>query len=171
MAIVSQLSNFVTADVNSPVFFLFLCFVLLQTPLKLVSAIKGSRQKLGSQPRKLTVTWAPDVYDPVPTAVSHVPNKGQCHKSGKKKNGKNKQKNNGKSSRGSKGKDKKQARKHGGNSQISYHPLDDSNITASSGEVQSSVVDFDIGRPDPFCGSSFLRKSITKLHFPVAEAS
>ncbi|OIT31304.1 PREDICTED: uncharacterized protein LOC109208865 [Nicotiana attenuata] len=145
--------------------------VSLPTPLKLVSAIKGGREKQGSLPRKLTVTWAPDVYDPVPTAVSHVPNKGQCHKSGKKKNGKNKQKNNGKSSRGSKGKDKKQARKHGGSSQISYHPLDDSNITDSSGEVQSSVVDFDIGRPDPFCASSFLRKSITKLHFPVAEAS
>ncbi|MCD7446556.1 hypothetical protein HAX54_009241 [Datura stramonium] len=146
--------------------------ISLPTPLKLVSAIKGSREKQGSLPRKLTVTWAPDVYDPIPTSVSHVPNKGQGHKSGKKKNGKNKQKNNGKSSRGSKGRDKKQARKHGGSSQISYHhPLDDSNITASSSEVQSSIVDYDIGSPDPFCGSSFLKNSITKLHFPVAEAS
>ncbi|XP_059296610.1 uncharacterized protein LOC132049716 [Lycium ferocissimum] len=145
--------------------------ISLPTPLKLVSAIKGGREKQGSLPRKLTVTWAPDVYDPIPTSVSHVPNMGQSHKSGKKKNGKNKQKNNGKSSRGTKGRDKKQARKHGGSSQRSYHPLDDSNMTASSSEVQSSIVDFDIGSPDPFCGSSFLKKSITKLHFPVAEAS
>ncbi|KAJ8570840.1 hypothetical protein K7X08_037812 [Anisodus acutangulus] len=145
--------------------------ISLPTPSKLVSAIKGGREKQGSLPRKLTVTWAPDVYDPIPTSVSHVPNNGQSHKSGKKKNGKNKQKTNGKSSRGSKGRDKKQARKHGGSSQISYHPLDDSNITASSSEVQSSIVDFDIGSPDPFCGSSFLKKSMTKLHFPVAEAS
>ncbi|CAN4114572.1 unnamed protein product [Withania somnifera] len=144
--------------------------IFLPTP-SLVSAIKGSREKQGSVPRKLTVTWAPDVYDPIPTSVSHVPNKGQSHKSGKKKNGKNKQKNNGKSSRGSKGRDKKQARKHGGSSQISCHSLDDSNITASSSEVQSSIVDFDIDSPDPFCGSSFLKNSITKLHFPVAEAS
>lgn len=143
----------------------------LPTPLKLVSALKGSREKQGSLPRKLTVTWAPDVYDPIPTSVSHVPNKGQSHKSGKKKNGKNKQKNNGKSSRGGKGRDKKQARKHGGSSQISNQPLDDSNIVASSSEVQSSVVDFDIDNPDPFCGRSFLKNSITKLHFPVAEAS
>lgn len=145
--------------------------ISLPAPLKLVSAIKGSREKQGSLPRKLTVTWAPDVYDPIPTSVSHVPNKGQSHKSGKKKNGKNKQKNNGKSSRGSKGRDKKQARKHGGSSQISCHPLDDSNITASSSEVQSSIVDYDVGSPDPFCGSSFLKNTITKLHFPVAEAS
>ncbi|KAM3340259.1 putative protein isoform X1 [Capsicum galapagoense] len=144
--------------------------ISLPTPLKLVSAIKGSREKQGSLPRKLTVTWAPDVYDPIPTSVSHFPSKGQSHKSGKKKNGKNKQKNNGKSSRGSKGRDKKQARKHGGSSQISYHPLDDSN-SASSSEVQSSVVEFDVGSQDPFCGSSFLKNSITKLHFPVAEAS
>uniref|UniRef100_M1BNS2 BRI1-KD interacting protein 130 n=1 Tax=Solanum tuberosum TaxID=4113 RepID=M1BNS2_SOLTU len=174
MAIVSRLSNQVTADVNSPVFFSFLlCFIYSQTPLKLVSAIKGGREKQGSLPRKLTVTWAPDVYDPIPTSVSHLPNpnKGQSHKSGKKKNGKNKQKNNGKSSRGSKGRDKKQARKHGESSQISNHPLDDSNITPSSSEVQSSVVDFDIDSPDPFCGRSFLQNSITKLHFPVAKAS
>jgi len=110
MAIVSRLSNQVTADVNSPVFFSFLlCFIYSQTPLKLVSAIKGRREKQGSLPRKLTVTWAPDVYDPIPTSVSHLPNpnKGQSHKSGNNKNGNNKQKNNGKSSRGSNGRYKK----------------------------------------------------------------
>ncbi|KAL2481514.1 Uncharacterized protein Adt_34480 [Abeliophyllum distichum] len=81
----------------------------LPTPLKLVSAIKGSREKLGTPPLKLSVTWAPDVYDPAPTAVSHVlSNKSQSHQSDSKKSGKNKQKGGGKSSRGGRGKGKKQ---------------------------------------------------------------
>ncbi|XP_055812386.1 uncharacterized protein LOC129882212 [Solanum dulcamara] len=155
------------------------------TTLKLVSAIKGSREKQGKPPKKLSVTWAPDVYDPIPTAVSHVPNKVQRHRSDHRKNGKNKQKSNGKSSRGSKGKDKKQGRKHGGSTKRSYHPLEDNhimtcssfhsledNITAHSSGLQTGAMDYDIGStPDPFCGSSFLKKSVTKLHFPVAKAS
>lgn len=172
--------------VDCLVFSLFLfCFILSQTALKLVSAIKGSREKQGKPPRKLSVTWAPDVYDPIPTAVSHVPNRGQRHRSDNKKHGKNKQKSNGKSSRGSKSKDKKQGRKHGGSAKRSYHHLEDNhittcssfhslgdNITAHSSGLQASTVDYDIGStPDPFCGSSFLKKSVTKLHFPVAEAS
>ncbi|MCD7458325.1 hypothetical protein HAX54_037921 [Datura stramonium] len=158
----------------------------LPTALKLVSAIKGSREKQGKPPKKLSVTWAPDVYDPIPTAVSHVPNKVQRHRSDHRKNGKNKQKSNGKSSRGSKGKDKKQGRKHGASTKRScYHPLEDNhtmtcssfhsledNVTAHSSGLQAGAVDYDIGStPDPFCGSSFLKKSVTKLHFPVAEAS
>lgn len=161
--------------------------ISLPTALKLVSAIKGSREKQGKPPQKLSVTWAPDVYDPIPTAVSHVPNKVQHHRSDHRKNGKNKQKSNGKSSRGSKGKDKKQGRKHGGSSKRSYHPLEDhhamtcssfhsleDNISAHSSGLQAVTVEYDIGMgstPDPFCGSSFLKKSLTKLHFPVAKAS
>ncbi|CAN4116136.1 unnamed protein product [Withania somnifera] len=160
-------------------------FISLPTALKLVSALKGSREKQGKPPQKLSVTWAPDVYDPTPTAVSHVPGKVQRHRSDHRKNGKNKQKSNGKSSRGSKSKDKKPSRKHGGSTKRSYHPLEDhhvmtcsnfhsleDNITAHSSELQNAAVDYDIGStPDPFCGSSFLKKSVTKLHFPVAEAS
>ncbi|KAL3327468.1 hypothetical protein AABB24_035249 [Solanum stoloniferum] len=155
------------------------------TALKLVSAIKGSREKQGKPPKKLSVTWAPDVYDPIPTAVSHVPNKVQRHRSDHRKNGKNKQKSNGKSSRGSKGKEKKQGRKHGGSMRRSYYPLEDNdimtcssfhsledNITAHSSGLQAGAMDYDIGSPpDSFCGSSFLKKSVTKLHFPVAKAS
>ncbi|WMV44386.1 hypothetical protein MTR67_037771 [Solanum verrucosum] len=155
------------------------------TALTLVSAIKGSREKQGKAPKKLSVKWAPDVYDPIPTAVSHVPNKVQRHRSDHRKNGKNKQKSNGKSSRGSKGKDKKQGRKHGGSTRRSYYPLEDNdimtcssfhsledNITAHSSGLQAGAMDYDIGSPpDSFCGSSFLKKSVTKLHFPVAKAS
>ncbi|PHT37928.1 hypothetical protein CQW23_21501 [Capsicum baccatum] len=159
--------------------------ITLPTTLKLVSAIKGSREKQGKPPKKLSVTWAPDVYDPIPTAVSHVPSKVHRHRSDHRKNGKNKQKSNSKSSRGSKGKEKKQSRKHGGSTKRSYHPLEDhhlmtcssfhtpeDNITDHSSVLQSGTVDYDIGSNlDPFCGSSFLKKSVTKLHFPAAKAS
>ncbi|KAH9622757.1 hypothetical protein KSS87_002190 [Heliosperma pusillum] len=47
----------------------------IATDRKLVSCIKGSRQKNGVPKKKLTVTWAPDVYDPPPTSVSHLPKK------------------------------------------------------------------------------------------------
>lgn len=149
----------------------------LPTPLKLKSAIKGSREKLGTPPpEKLSVKWAPDVYDPIPTSVSHVPKNKPRHRSDGKKKGKNKQKNSAKYSRGSKGKDKKQVRKHGSssNSNRDFPHFDESSsniILVSPSEFQTSIADFDIGSPVAFCGSSFLKKSVPKLHFAVAEAT
>nr|GLL25794.1 uncharacterized protein LOC109160550 [Ipomoea trifida] len=153
----------------------------LPTPLKFISAMKGSREKLGAPPKKLSVKWAPDVYDPIPTSVSHVPKNKPRYRSDGKKKGKNKQKNSAKSSsRGNKGKDKKQVRKHGSssNSKRDFPSLLDessssnSSILVASSEVQTSIVDFDIGSPPvAFCGSSFLKKSVPKLHFAVAEAT
>ncbi|XP_073141918.1 uncharacterized protein [Henckelia pumila] len=88
----------------------------LRTPVKLVSAMKGSREKQGLPTKNLSVTWSPDVYDPVPASVSHFPSYSNQHgRSNGKKYGKNKQKGSSKSLRGSKGKDKKQARKNSGN--------------------------------------------------------
>ncbi|KAL0426343.1 UNVERIFIED_CONTAM: hypothetical protein Slati_2809100 [Sesamum latifolium] len=140
------------------------------SPLKLVSAMKGSREKQGTAPKKLSVTWAPDVYDPTPTAASHVPSsKNQHYRNDGKKNGKNKQKRGGKSSRGSRGKDKKQARKNGGDS-AKLKPLHDNDVIDST-EPLGGVVDFHGASPDSFCGSSFLKKSVATLHFPVTEAT
>ncbi|GAA0151985.1 hypothetical protein LIER_10579 [Lithospermum erythrorhizon] len=140
----------------------------LPSTLKLVPAIKGSREKLGNPPRKASVTWAPDVYDPVPTAVSHVPsNKSQRHRSDNKNNGKKKQKG-GKSSRGSnKSKDKKQARK--GSSRSCKALVDD--FPEAPPESSANMADFEVGNPDACCGSSFLKESVEQLHFPVAEAT
>ncbi|EPS59909.1 hypothetical protein M569_14897, partial [Genlisea aurea] len=79
----------------------------------LIPAIKGSHQKHGTMPpRKLSVTWAPDVYDPIPTSVSHVPSSKQQHhkyNNRRKKSDKYhyKQKDGGKSSRSSSSKSKK----------------------------------------------------------------
>jgi len=145
------------------------CSSSLPNPLKLVPALKGSREKHGVLLEKRTVTWAPDVYDPTPTAVSHVvTNKSPRHRNDSrksKKNSKNKQKSAGKSSMGSRGKDKKQTRKYGGGSSRCFKPMDD------QVEHHADLVDFDIGSPDPYCGTSFLKNNVTKLHFSVAEAT
>ncbi|KAK6140274.1 hypothetical protein DH2020_025970 [Rehmannia glutinosa] len=91
--------------------------ISLPVPLKLVSALKGSREKQGTPPKKLSVTWAPDVYDPIPTSVSHVPSSKNQRYYGKKSR-KYKQKGGSKSLRGSRGKDTKQGRKSGGSNKL-----------------------------------------------------
>ncbi|KAA8518870.1 hypothetical protein F0562_016356 [Nyssa sinensis] len=147
--------------------------ISLPNPPKLVSALKGSREKLGTPPRQLTVTWAPDVYDPRPTAVSHVPtSKKQRHrsdsrKSDGKKNGRNKQKGGGKLGRG---KDKKQVRKYGGSSN-KFKSLDEEDRVVQYDETYADLVDFDVGNSESYCGSSFLKQSVPKMHFSVAEAT
>ncbi|GFP98354.1 hypothetical protein PHJA_001979300 [Phtheirospermum japonicum] len=148
----------------------------LPVPLKLVSAMKGSREKQQGtpSPKKLSVTWAPDVYDPIPTSVSHVPSdKNQRYRN--KKYGKyNKQKSSGKSSRGSKSKDsKKQGRnRSGGGSSKLKQPFHVEGGVILGEPPQVGPLDYNnVGSPDPFCGSSFLKQSVTKLHYPVAEAT
>ncbi|KAL8480509.1 hypothetical protein ACS0TY_027156 [Phlomoides rotata] len=136
--------------------------ISLPAPSKVVPAIKGSREKQGIPPKKLSVTWAPDVYDPIPTSVSHVPS--NKNRSNGKKSGKYKHKGSGKSSRGSKGKDKKQVRKNGGGS-TKLKPFHE-DCGVGFGDAKVGNADF-----DPFCGSSFLKNSVTNLHFPVAEAT
>ncbi|KAL3646647.1 hypothetical protein CASFOL_009191 [Castilleja foliolosa] len=46
--------------------------ILPGIPLKHISALKGSREKQLMAPKNLSVTWAPDVYDPTPRSVSHA---------------------------------------------------------------------------------------------------
>ncbi|XP_059667796.1 uncharacterized protein LOC132313141 [Cornus florida] len=137
------------------------------TTLKLVSAMKGSREKQGIPPKKLTVTWDPDVYDPPPTSVSHVPtNKKQRQRRGGKKNGKNRQKGKGKPTR----EDRKQVQKSGGSSKKCFKSFNNNGRLVECDETSVDFVDFDVGIPDSHCGSSFLKKSVTNMHFSVAEA-
>lgn len=137
--------------------------------------MKGSREKRGATPpAKLTVKWAPDVYDPIPTSVSHVVthNRSSRHS---KKSSKNKQKNASKSSRGSKGKDKKQVRKRGGNSSGMGYKLSDYEeefVDFHEHESKPGGIDFHVGKPDQLCGSSFMKKYGTNLHLSsLAEAT
>ncbi|XP_058003681.1 uncharacterized protein LOC110666008 [Hevea brasiliensis] len=87
-----------------------------QPALPLVSAMKGSREKLGASPRKLHVSWAPDVYDPIPNTLSRTVRSKQ-RKFSKDKDSNNYYKKIGKkgwkvNSKG--GKDKKQFRRTNG---------------------------------------------------------
>lgn len=124
------------------------------TPAILIPAIKGGREKHGLSPRKLSVSWAADVYDPPPSIVSHTRGKKQQQQQQKykskdnhKKNGKKGQKGSSNSSSRGGGKDKKQSsRKH---SRDKFH----------------------IGNTDAYCGGMFLKTNPTKVHYSVvAEA-
>lgn len=103
--------------------FLFLTFLFTtqQTPVVLIPAIKGSREKHGLTLKKSSVSWADDVYDPPPSIASHTRNKKQQQqqpqksksKDSHRKNGKKGQKGKDSSNSSRSGKDKKQsARKH-----------------------------------------------------------
>lgn len=144
-----------------------------QTPSKLVSAMKGRREKQDIPGKKLSVSWAPEVYDPIPTSVSHVPS-SKYHRSLNygKKAGKNKHKGRGKSSQGSsssRGKEKKQGRKNG-RGPCKFMPCHEVSGVHCFGEATMGSMDYDNGIPDLFCGSSLLMTSVAKLQFPVAEA-
>ncbi|XWS55697.1 hypothetical protein CRYUN_Cryun09bG0023200 [Craigia yunnanensis] len=150
----------------------YYCSISLSTPLKLVSALKGSREKQGLTPKKLTVTWAPDVYDPPPpTLVLHTVRVKKQQKSkknnDKKKNGKKGHKGNN-SSRGSGGgKDCKQFRRGCGSSDRCYKRLEvQDRVVNAAGDLDG----FNVSSPDPYCGSSFLKKSPTRMHYSVTEA-
>ncbi|XP_052626815.1 uncharacterized protein LOC111914920 isoform X3 [Lactuca sativa] len=138
----------------------------LPTAWKPVSAMKGSREKRGvTPPQKLTVKWAPDVYDPVPTSVSHtVTNRNNRPQRQTKKNTESKQKNGNKSSRGSgsKYKDKKQGRKRGGDSSTAgFKPPEQEEEVMGDGDYglpPPATMEFHVGNPDQFCGTSFLNR-------------
>lgn len=136
---------------------------------KPVSAMKGSREKRGvAPPQKLTVKWAPDVYDPVPTSVSHTVTNNKPQRQ-TKKNSKSKQKNGNKSPRGSKYKDKKQGRKRGGNSSAgSFKPPElEEEVVVDYGGPPSTAKEFHVGNPDQYCGTSFLKRyDMDQVHYP-----
>nr|XP_043635233.1 uncharacterized protein LOC122606355 isoform X2 [Erigeron canadensis] len=138
----------------------------LPNPMKPVSAMKGSREKRGAAPpNKLTVKWAPDVYDPIPAPSLHT-SINRPHKQGKKKY-KIKQKNGSKSSRGSKGKDKKQVHKSMG-----FKLFEHKQEVIHVSEIQTSAIDFHLGMPDLFCGGTFVDRYGASFHLSsTAEAT
>ena len=151
------LSSFLFADLTSNI----------QVPGKLLSAMKGSRAQHYGESPKMSVTWAPDVYDPPQTSLCHcVKNNKKQQKSKNRKNGKKGQKGSN-SSRGSGGRDKRQARKSVGSSdryQRSFNSHE--SLVNTLNEFES----FDDGSSDSHCGSIFLKTSVTKVHYSVTEA-
>jgi hypothetical protein len=150
---------------------------LLVPSKKLVSSMKGGREK---PLEKKSVTWAPDVYDPVPTSVSHLlTNKSQRHhhhrsssSSSSKKHSKSSSKHKGSSSKTSSrssGKDKKK-QSHRASSSRSYK---EERVHGADFYNSNSALDFDVANsPESYCGTSFLKETlVSKLHFSVAEAT
>ncbi|QCE07058.1 hypothetical protein DEO72_LG9g2074 [Vigna unguiculata] len=137
------------------------CSVSLEAPAKLVSAMKGSREKERGSQIKLTVKWAPDVYDPVPTLSSHTVKhkkhqKPRMRKS-EKKNGKKSQKVSYSRRSSSSSKDKQYRNRwlHSGEEVF---------------EASTEVDDLNVANHDSYCATSYLKASITKLHWPIGEA-
>ncbi|KAL8129763.1 hypothetical protein V2J09_018918 [Rumex salicifolius] len=174
------------------------CLRTMSLPVlrKIIPAMKGSREKEGLPVRKLSVSWAPDVYDPLPSSVSHLPKKKNSQQyRNNKKHGKGKNK--GKHSRGSNSNSsKKDNKKHHQeeplmgrsftvdpievadtekkNFAMDPIPVEGSEkISSSNHKSAVELLDFDndVDSPESNCGSSFLRKSRGTLHFPYAETT
>ncbi|KAL9256255.1 hypothetical protein AKJ16_DCAP17922 [Drosera capensis] len=150
--------------------------VSLPVPSKLVSAMKGSREKQGVPRRKLCVSWAPNVYDPPPSISSHtVKKKNQHQPKNSKKHNKEKQKGKSTRSGGSAPKYKKHHGKAGGRTEWWYDPFTvcDS-LVPSNLKTSSENADFvptgadDISESS--CASSCMKKSRSSVHFAYAEA-
>lgn len=151
---------------------LLTCFTFKQTPMKLVSALKGSRAKQGILPKKRSVTWAPNVYDPPPTSLLHmIRNKRQQ----KLKRNNNDKKRIGKkglkgteSTRGNVGgKGVKQIRR---SSESSYGLFKELVVEERVVNTENEIDNFNVDKPDPYCGSGFLIQSSAGMHFSVGEA-
>ncbi|KAL6613714.1 hypothetical protein ACP70R_035984 [Stipagrostis hirtigluma subsp. patula] len=135
--------------------------------LGLVSAMKGSRKKSGeaSPTENRRVKWAPDVYDPPVTSVSHSVKSHQRRPRSKKKD-KNKQKGRSRGSR----KGKKSC--HGDLDNVLALQTPGLSSLVELGEVQSEILDYDMGGQEAVkCGSSFLHESAGHAHLSAAEAS
>ncbi|KAI3995952.1 hypothetical protein MKX01_004107 [Papaver californicum] len=166
----------------------------LPAPLK--SALKGGREKYGMPPKKMTVTWAHDVYDPPVTLVSHSVKGGHSHHRSSRSNrksssssnsnsSKHKHKGGKSSSRSSSSSDTHKKhhhhRKHsGGHSESRTRPVECRDrltplLNAMNRRSTAELSDFSLGAralPDNTkCGTSYFMKSLTELHLPVAEAT
>ncbi|XP_052155256.1 uncharacterized protein LOC127773261 isoform X1 [Oryza glaberrima] len=154
--------------------------VSLPPTLKIISAMKGSRQKNGmaSPTESRHVKWAPDVYDPPVTSVCHSVNNSYQRRSKSRKKDKNKQKQKQKQ----KGRSKKNHQNAIQSSAVLQAPgefdrLKDAETTSSNSapddlnKHETDILDYGISSQDAKCGSSFLRESAAKMHFSTAEAS
>nr|XP_029120240.1 uncharacterized protein LOC105044460 isoform X1 [Elaeis guineensis] len=147
----------------------------LPSSLKLVSAIKGGRAQNGISPTtKPHVKWAPEVYDPPATSMSHTVKKShQQRPKAKKKNHKNKHK--VKSSRGG-GTERKHANRC--STSNASEPLDrrlpaagERLLSDGCGNTNAEVLEYAVSTCESKCRSSFLREAIAKVHLSTAEAS
>lgn len=148
--------------------------VSLPTPVKLISAMKGSRQKNGlPSPRENPhIKWAEDVYDPPVTSVSHSVNNSYKRQPNPRKKDKSKQK------QKQKGRSKKKTKNANQNPAVMQTPEPEDLGTSTAGEapadpgkLETEILDYGMSSQDAKCGSSFLLETVAKMHFSTAEAS
>ncbi|CAN6279333.1 unnamed protein product [Urochloa humidicola] len=150
--------------------------VSLPPTLKLISAMKGGREKNGmaSPTENRHVKWAPDVYDPPVTSVCHSVNSSYQWRSKPRKKEKNKQKKRQKRM----GKSKinhQNSIQSSSVMQVPDHGLEAISTTDCQSSVEDDneamIMDYSMGNQETKCGSSFQRESVAKMHFSIAEAS
>lgn len=143
------------------------------TTPKLVSAMKGSMQS-GLLPKtKLSVKWAPDVYDPPPRSESHTV-KGYRHHSKSIKRDYYKHKHTkSKSSRRSGGDSKHAYRKSASNSIdpriLRLQALHERSIRTDCGELNVEVPDHAVKGQDMKCKGNFYMESLSPARLSVAK--
>ncbi|XP_039128575.1 uncharacterized protein LOC120264797 [Dioscorea cayenensis subsp. rotundata] len=129
----------------------------------LVSAMKGGREENGiCLEMKLHVKWAPEVYDPPSTTMSHTV-KSHQHRPKARRKDQQKHKHKGKSSR-----NKHTNKTNGGNkASTSYtRPRGDNEELLFDGCYSS---EFTLPSQEAKCGSNFLGNSLTKVQLSTAE--
>ena len=148
--------------------------VSLPSTVKLIPAIKGSRQKNGiplpAEDRH--IKWAADVYDPPVSSVSHSVNNSYRRRPKPRKKDKTKQKEKRKA------RNKKKTSNAAQNQAVLQTPeLEDLGTSigreapADPGKLETEMLDYGISSQEAKCGSSFLLETATKMHFSTAEAS
>ncbi|CAA6654919.1 unnamed protein product [Spirodela intermedia] len=132
---------------------------------RLVSAMKGGREKEGAPPRaRMQVKWAEDVYDPPTTSMPHTLRNHPQQRYKPKKKDHHKHKHKKKPSRSSTTRDKQP------------HPAnlpERSKVQESSsgGSSVAGILDYVGSGQEAKCGSSLLAGPLAKLQFSVAEAT
>lgn len=148
--------------------------VSLPSAVKLIPAIKGSRQKNGiplpAEDRH--IKWAADVYDPPVSSVSHSVNNSYQRRPKPRKKDKSKQKEKRKA------RNKKKTNNASQNPAVLQTPgLEDlgtsigSEAPADPRKLETEMLDYGISSQEAKCGSSFLLETVAKMHFSTAEAS
>ncbi|KAJ8503768.1 hypothetical protein OPV22_004654 [Ensete ventricosum] len=141
-----------------------------------ISAMKGSRAQNGSPPNvKLHVRWAPEVYDPPCTLMSHTVKKSYYHRHKAKKKDRNKHKHKGKSTRGS-----SSERRIPNRSSVTNmaEPVDTRlQITEDGSQLNghekssTEALEYAVSKQDSMCRSTVLREALAKVHISMAEAT
>lgn len=150
------------------------CPIKPTTP-KLVSAMKGGHAQEGKpQKSKLSVKWAPEVYDPPATSESHTV-KGHIRRLKTLKKDHHKQKHGKSKSYKGSGADRKHVSRKSTSTMIDSRILRLEVLRARAAlnspcQSKVEVMDFSGVTGELKCGNSYCNKSLAALHLPVTRA-